>query len=152
MNQSKFANFVVRFSWLFIILFLGVAAFFALQLKKVELDIEMKNQLPPDLPTRLNLDKIEELFGGTDMAMIVISADNILEQKTLERIEKMSKAVERVGELDRVISLFTSKDIISEFGQMTVERTVRALPRYSARRSSTSARWPLASPERTILR
>ena len=129
MRQNKFAEIVVRYSWIFIIFFFAITAFFAVQLPKVTLDTEMKNQLPKDLPTRLNLDKIEKLFGGTDMAMIVVSADDILKPDTLARLKKMTKEVSRMKEFDRVISLFTAKDVRAEYGEMTVNPAVKRIPK-----------------------
>ena len=129
MRQNKFSSIVVRYPWLFILLFFGLTAFFAVQLPKLELDTEMKNQLPKDMPTRLNLDKIEKIFGGTDMAMIVVSADDLLEADTLERIRKMSKEVSRIDEFDRVLSLFTAKDVRGELGEMTVDPAIKRIPK-----------------------
>ena len=129
MNAEKFANLVTRFPWIFIVLFLGIAGFFASQLPKAEMDTEMKNQLPPDLPTRVNLNKIEELFGGTDMVMIVVSADDIIQADTLKRVSKITKAMGRMKDLDRIVSLVTAKDIRSEMGEMVVEKVIRRRPK-----------------------
>ncbi len=128
MRENKFSNFVVRFAWLFIILFFAITAVFATQLKKVTLDTEMKNQLPDNLPTRLNLDRIEKLFGGTDMAMIVVSGDDILKKDTLERVKKLSKEMERVKAFDRVLSIFTAKDIQAGGGAMRVKKAIKKVP------------------------
>lgn len=67
----------------------------------------MKNQLPNDLPTRLNLNRIEALFGGTDVA--ILSANDILKSSTLTRRQALSKGVEDVEECERVVSPFTTK-------------------------------------------
>ena len=128
MRQNKLADIVVRFPWIFILLFVGMTAFFAVQLPKIQLDTEMKDQLPDDLPTRINLDKIEKLFGGTDMAMIVVSSDDLLKPDTLKRIKKMTKEVQRIKEFDRVISLFTAKSVRGELGEMIVESAVKRIP------------------------
>ena len=129
MFQEKLANTVTRFPWLFIVLFVGIAGFFGAQLPKAEMDTEMKNQLPPELETRVNLDKIEKLFGGTDMVMIVVSSDNVLDPDTLERVSKISKGMERMKDLDRIVSLFTAKDIRSDMGEMVVEKVVKRRPK-----------------------
>src|SRR5690606_18949735 len=92
-------------------------------------DTEMKNQLPPDLPTRVNLDKIEELFGGTDMAMIVLSGENILEKESLERLKELSRKMQRLDEIQRVIGLFTAKDLRGEEGSVIVEPAVKRMPK-----------------------
>lgn len=128
MDHNKFSAFVVRYAWVFIVLFVAVTVFFSLQIKNIELDNDMKNQLPEDLPTRLNLSKIEELFGGTDMVMIVVSTDDILEPNTLKRVEKMSNEMAEVANVDRVVSIFTAKNIVADIEGMTVEKAIGAIP------------------------
>lgn len=129
MSPSKLADLVIRFRWVYIVAFTAVTALFGYQLRNAELDTDMKHQLPPDLPTRVNLDKIEELFGGTDMAMIVISADDITHGKSLERIKELTAKMQRIPELQRVVGLFTAKDLRGEQGEMTVEAAVKRIPR-----------------------
>ncbi len=140
MNPSKLADFVIRFRWVHIVLFLAVTVVFALPLKKAQLDTEMKNQLPPDLPTRVNLDKIEELFGGTDMAMVVLSTDDVLKQTTLERLQTITKKMERIKELQRVIGAFTAKDLRGEDGDMIVEAAIKRIPKSDEQREKLRKR------------
>ncbi len=128
MNTTGFANLVIRVRWIIIALFVAITAYFALQLPKSEMDTEMKNQLPKDLPTRLNLNKIEELFGGTDMAMIVLSAEDISRPSTLSRLEKLSDGMTEVEECQRVVSPFTAKDLKGTGGDMVVEPAIPAIP------------------------
>lgn len=127
MGTQAFATFVVRARWFIIVVFTLIVAFFALQLPKSQLDTEMKNQLPPDLPTRINLGKIEELFGGTDMAMLVLTADDILQPSTLKRLEGLSTGMKEVEECERVVSAYTAKDLKGEGGDMVVEPAIPPL-------------------------
>ena len=140
MTPSRLADAVLRLRWVFIALFVAITVFFAVQLPKAELDTEMKNQLPPELATRVNLDRIEELFGGTDMAMIVLSSDDILEGTTLERVKSLSSAMERIDEFDRVVSLFTAKDLRGEDGEMIVEAAVPKIPKSETSRDKLRER------------
>lgn len=140
MNSAKLAALVVRLRWVIIAAYSAVTLVFALQLPKIEMDVEMKNQLPSDLPTRVNLARIEELFGGTDMAMIVMSADDILAPATLQRLKVFTEKMEEVDELQRVVGLFKSKDLRSEDGEMIVEDAVPAIPQNDADRNALRER------------
>ncbi len=128
MNSSRLATFVIRLRWVIIALFSALTVYFALQLPKAEMDTEMKNQLPEDLPTRVNLNKIEELFGGTDMAMVVVSADDILEKSTLTQVRDISEGMGAISECERTVSLFTAKDLSGELGELVVEPAVPGIP------------------------
>jgi hydrophobe/amphiphile efflux-3 (HAE3) family protein len=140
MIPSRLAALVIRLRWVFIVVFTALTAFFAWQIPKAEFDTEMKNQLPQDLPTRVNLAKIEELFGGTDMAMIVLSTDDILRSATLERLQKLSAKLERMEEFQRVVSLFTAKHLRIEDGEMIVEAAVPEIPNSDAGRAQLRKR------------
>lgn len=128
-GNSKLSEFIIRYPWPFIVLFVGVTVLAGMQLPDVQLDTEMKNQLPDDLPARLNLSRIESLFGGTDMVMIILSADDILRKEVAERAKAMSKKFQRIKEFDRVVTLFTAKNIVGDFGGISVEKAVPRIPK-----------------------
>lgn len=128
MRPSLLADWVLRFRWIHIFLFLIVTALFATQLPKAQLDTEMKNQLPRDLPTRVNLDRIEKLFGGTDMIMIVLASEDVVRGSSLQRIQKLTEAMKEVDALERIISPFTAKDLRSSGGMMVVEQAIEGIP------------------------
>ncbi len=136
---NKLADAVVRFRWPFIFLFLAITMLLALQLPRVEMDPAIKSMLPPDLPARVNLDKIEDIFGGTEMVIVVLSADDVLHADTLKRTKAISKQMERVKQFDRVISLFTLKQITGESGDMIVDPAVKRIPKSEKRREKLRA-------------
>ncbi|MCP4133109.1 MAG: RND family transporter [bacterium] len=127
--MNKIADFIVKFRWPIVIFFLVVTAGFALQLSRAEVETDIKKQLPDNMPSRLVLDKIEDIFGGTDMAMVIIMGDDILEEKTLKRVKKISRKLKRVKGVDKVLSLFELKEIKGEDGAMIVNPAVDKIPK-----------------------
>jgi len=100
----------------------------ATQLPRVTIDPSMKSQFPEDMPSRLNIDRIEHLFGGTEFVMVMVLADDVTAPATLRRVRDLSRAIERLDQVERVLSLFTLKDIRGEDGAMVVDPAVPALP------------------------
>lgn len=125
---------VVRFRWLIIIAFIAVTVFVAMQMPKLEMDADMMNYIPEDMPSRVNKERIEELFGGTEMLMILVKTDDILEPATLERVKKLSRQMKRVKGVDKVMSLFELKYIKSEDGAMIVNQAVKRIPKTDAQK------------------
>ena len=80
------SDWVVRWAWPIVAVFVVGSLAFALPLRHIAIDPEIKNQLPPDMPARRNVRAIEERFGGSELVMIVVEADDVLEPRTLERI------------------------------------------------------------------
>ncbi|UCH92134.1 MAG: RND family transporter [Candidatus Aminicenantes bacterium] len=126
--MKRFAQKVIQYRWLIIILFIAITLFFAAQIPRAEIVTDVKKMLPEDMSSRLVLDKIEEIFGGTEMAMIIICSDDVLEKKILERVKKISKRTSRVKGVDKVLSLFDLKEIIGTAGTMIVNPAVKKIP------------------------
>ena len=126
--MEKISRLIVRFRIPIIVIFLGLTVFFALQLPRAEIDSEFKNMLPKDVEARRNTDKIEDIFGGTDMLMVLFETDDVLNPETLRRVENISRDVSRLKGVDKVLSLFDLKNIESEGGWMVVEPAVPEIP------------------------
>ncbi|NOZ01640.1 MAG: hypothetical protein GXP54_07095, partial [Deltaproteobacteria bacterium] len=130
-----FTGWVVRLRWVVIAAFVGITAFFAAYIPNARMDPEVKNQLPTDMPSRLDLDRIEALFGGTDMTLVLLRAQDVLAPDTLKRLRTLTRRFERLKSVDRVMSLFTLKDIRSEGGDMIVDPAVGRIPKSAAARA-----------------
>jgi hydrophobe/amphiphile efflux-3 (HAE3) family protein len=126
--MSKLAEKIIRYRWIIIIGFIACTVFFGIQIRKAQIDPDMKSQLPEDMVSRLNTEKIDELFGGTDLFMILIKTDDVLNPETLKRIRTLSKKMNRVKGVDKVLSLFDLKSIKGEDGAMIVDPAVKRIP------------------------
>ncbi len=127
--MSKIADGIVRFRWPIIFGFLALAVVFGLQVPKAEINSDMKSQLPPGMESRVNTDAIDEIFGGTEMLMVLVHSDDVLAPETLERVKNLSRQMKRVKGVDKVLSLFELKNIKSGEGAMVVEPAVSRIPR-----------------------
>ena len=105
-----------------------ITACVGLQIRKVEIDTDMKNQLPKNMPSRLDTDRIDELFGGTEMLMVLIETDDVLNSGTLMRVRKIAKKINRIQGVDKVMSLFDLKSIRGESGALIVDPAVDHIP------------------------
>jgi hypothetical protein len=106
------SEWVVAWAWPIILAFVAIAALFALPLRNIEIDPEIKNQLPADMAARRNVRAIEEKFGGSELVMIVVEALDVLSSSTLERVQKLSVALAEVPGVERVMSPFSVTDVI----------------------------------------
>jgi len=125
--MNKISNFSIRHPWIVISIFLLITVYFALQIPKVTIDPSLEGLMPEHMTSRVNLDKIEEVFGGTDAIMIILETDDILNAKTLSRAKRISEELEDWEEIDKVNSPFTVQDIRGEGYNLIVED---ALKRY----------------------
>ena len=131
---NKISDAVVKHPWFFIILFVGVSLFIGSFVRNAELDPDMLNMMDKNLASRVSMDQIEDIFGGTEMMMIILETDDVLNTDTLKRAKKISKKMVRVSEFDRVLSLFELKDIRGESGEMIVEPAIKRIPKTDEQR------------------
>jgi hydrophobe/amphiphile efflux-3 (HAE3) family protein len=124
-----FAEKIIRYRWFIIVLFLIVTGIFASQIPTVEIDTDLKSQLPEDMPSRLSTDRIDSLFGGTEMIMVIVQTEDILNSETLKRIRRLSKKIKRVKGVEKVHSLFDLKSIRGEDGALIIEPAVYKIPK-----------------------
>jgi predicted RND superfamily exporter protein len=122
------SEFIIRFRWIIMIGFVAITIVFARQIPRAEIESDMKSMIPPHWESRINIDKIDEIFGGTDMLMILIKGDDILRPDTLKRVKKISQQMKRTKGVDKVWSLFELKNIKTEEGAMIVDPAVKRIP------------------------
>lgn len=139
---------VLRLRWPILFVWVLITAFFAAQLSPrtafigegLQIDPEIKNQLPDDMPARQNLHAIEERFGGSELVMIVVTAPDVLATSTLERVKKISDQLQSMPGITRVISPFTLSNIRGEAGTIIPEMAIETIPTTDAERAELRAR------------
>ena len=81
------------------------------------------------MPSRLRLNKIEEIFGGTEVIMIGLATDNILNGDTLKRVKDLSKELDKIDGVDRIMSLSETNDIRSVNEALVIRPFLKRIPR-----------------------
>ncbi len=122
------ADIVVRRPWFFIAFFILVTLGFGSQLPNLVIDPEVKNQLPSDMPGRVSMLEIEERFGGSEMIMVVLEHEDVLQPAALDRLKRLSDGMSELDGIDEVMDVFTLTDVQGEDGNMIVEAAVPEVP------------------------
>ncbi|MFO7524885.1 MAG: MMPL family transporter [Ignavibacteriaceae bacterium] len=95
---------------------------------QITINPDLESYLPESMASRANTMKIEKIFGESEPIIIIFETDDILNAKTLERIENLSRDFNRIGEFDRVYSLFDAKSIKGDYGFLKVDPLIRRIP------------------------
>ena len=134
------SEWVIRLAWPIILVFAIGTIPFLIQLRGIEIDPEIKNQLPTSMPARRSVAAIEQRFGGSELVMIVIEAPDVLAPETLARIQKLARGVAAIPGVDRVISPLSLTQIRGTPDGMAVEPAIPAIPATDAARAELRAR------------
>ena len=127
--MKKFSELVVRWRWAVIAIFLGLTVFMGMQMKNARFNPDLVTYLPEDMPSRVSQKGIEKIFGGTDMVMLVVKTDDVINAETLERVKSFSRAMKKIKGIEKVMCLFELKQVRNEDDAMLVDPAVRMIPR-----------------------
>jgi hydrophobe/amphiphile efflux-3 (HAE3) family protein len=127
--MKKIAQFAIRFRWLVIIAFFGITVMMAMQMKKARFNVDLQTYLPEDMPSRVHQTEIENIFGGTQLLMIVIKTDDVINETTLKRVKVLSQEMKKIKGIEKVMSLVETKQVRNDKDAMLVDPAVRRIPR-----------------------
>lgn len=80
---------------------------------KLQIEPDIVEMLPQDLDIIVKTNEMEDTFGGSELVVISISAENIFSRETFSKIKAITEELENNRAIDRVISLSNAPDIIS---------------------------------------
>ena len=79
----------------------------------LELDPSVRSMLPRDHSIVESIEKIDQLFSGSDIIIIAVETDSLLNNpKTLEKLSSFQDSLEAMPLISRVTSIFNQKHII----------------------------------------
>ncbi len=129
-------NFLEKYRWWIIGVSVGITLFFAAWLPKLKNDPDINAMIPENMEARINTDKINEMFGSTEMVVILFQDRDILNGTTLKRIKKIVSKIKQVKGVTRTMSLFDARSIRGEAGAMIVNPAVQKIPETPAERKA----------------
>jgi hydrophobe/amphiphile efflux-3 (HAE3) family protein len=127
---------IYRFRWPIVILSWAISIGFAMTIPGIKIDPDVKALIPNTMPTKINTDKIEAIFGGSDLIMILMETDDILDGTSLERLEKIDDGFRAIPQIERTQSLFNLKSIKGTDGSMVVTPALAFIPHTPRERDS----------------
>jgi hydrophobe/amphiphile efflux-3 (HAE3) family protein len=137
---KKISSLAVKQPLPVILVFILITLFSLYNLQAVELDTAIKSQIPKDMPSRIRLEEIEDIFGGTEMIMLTVEADDVLKPELLRKLKYISDELGKIKEVDQVNSPFTVNIIRGRNNELLIESAVTAIPADEAEREQLRER------------
>ena len=122
-------TFILKYRKVIIALTVILAALAVIPLFSLKINPDLESYLPDNIESRINNNKIGELFGTKEPIVVILSADDIINPQTLERIDNLTAGFIELGNLSPVQSLSTAKNISGEDGMMIVDPVIQSYPR-----------------------
>lgn len=124
----KSGEFIIKYRWLIIALSLIITVIVGLQIFRAEIDPDLEKYIPPNMPSRISTQQIEEIFGGDELLIVVLESEDVLNEGTLKRLKNIRRELMKIDEVDQILSLYDIKNMKSEDGMLFVESFIHNLP------------------------
>lgn len=128
-------SFVLRNRKIIIILTAILAVASVIPLFSIRINPDLESYLPDNIESRINNQKIGDLFGTKEPIVVILSTDDVLAPETLERVDNLTNAFRDLGSLSPIQSLSTAKNIRGEDGVMLVDAVIDSYPDTEAERN-----------------
>jgi len=122
--MEKLSEAIVKFRWLIIITVLALTIIFGYQIKNLKINSDVISSLPDDDPAASLYKKIGTQFGGNDMGMIVLEADNIFKAEVLEHVKQITDSLKNTDGISTVTSITNIIDIKNDDGGIEIGKLV----------------------------
>ncbi|NPA35723.1 MAG: RND family transporter [Chlorobi bacterium] len=100
--MENLAEKMVKYRWHVLAAVAVITAFFIYELRYVQVDSNLINSLPKNDPVVKLFNEVGAKFGGNEMGMIILEADNVLEPAVLKDIENIT---DTLAETDGILSV-----------------------------------------------
>ncbi|NQT96400.1 MAG: hypothetical protein HQ562_01530, partial [Candidatus Marinimicrobia bacterium] len=101
---------------------------FLWNIPNLRFDPSLKGMIPTDNPIVKTMDKVDDLFCGTEIIIIGVESDSLLWEKTLLKFEALHDSLEMIDQITSVISLYSAPNIISTEDGFEVEDILEYYP------------------------
>lgn len=122
-------TFILKYRKVIIALTVILAALAVIPLFSLKINPDLESYLPDNIESRINNNIIGELFGTKEPIVVILSAEDIINPQTIERIDNLTAGFIELGNLSPVQSLSTAKNISGEDGMMIVDPVIQSYPR-----------------------
>ncbi len=109
--MDKLARITIKLKWYIILLVFVLTVFLGFHIKDLRINSDIISSLPNDDPHAALFKKIGKQFGGNNMGIIILEADDIFNTSVLQNIVEITDTLKEVEGINAVTSLTNIIDI-----------------------------------------
>jgi predicted RND superfamily exporter protein len=121
---ARLIHLIVYRPTLLLVLLSCITAFFAYHARHIEYDSSIESLLPEDDPERAYYEQVIQQFGNDEAGIIGLIAVDVYAPAVLEKLARITEALQQIPEVQGVRSLANAEDII----QSVAQEPTRLLP------------------------
>ena len=98
----------------------------------LEMDPSVRSNLPTDHEIVKSMEKINELFSGSDIIIVAVESDSLFSESILENLASFQDSLESIDVIGKVLSIFSQRQIIPDDGGFEIEPLLIEIPKDSS--------------------
>lgn len=108
---------VIRFPKTVIAVWLLLTLIMGWNIPRLKIEPDVREMLPEDFRIVRDMQEMEEIFGSSEIIVMAIASEDVFQSAVLEKIDRITREVEALPLVDRVVSLTNAEDVIgTDFG------------------------------------
>lgn len=127
--SNRYTAFLLKKKWWVLVITFCLTAFFAWHAKDVITINALENMLPEHDPDLVRYNKLNREYGGDFILTIAIQAKEIFTHEMLGRIEAITQDLEKIPEVDSVISLTNAPQMTGKEGVLHIAPLATPVPK-----------------------
>ncbi|MCF6357346.1 MAG: MMPL family transporter, partial [Draconibacterium sp.] len=121
-------HWIIKYRLTIILLFSGITILSLLLFPKLKINSDLDSYMPKGTDNQQHLRKLDSIFGGSEMILLMFQTEEVLNSSTLKRVQSISEELSDLKGVGRCISAFDAQDISIEDGFMKMVPLLDEIP------------------------
>lgn len=121
-------HWLVKYRLIIIIVSVGISLLSLLLFPKLEVNPDLDSYLPAHSENLTNLKKLDSIFGGGEMVMVLLEGEDVVNTTTLNRFKELAFELSNMEGIERCISPFDAEEISIKEGFIQMEPFLDSIP------------------------
>jgi len=113
--------YIIKYRLLIVVAALVITFLSLLLFPGLKVNANVDDYVPDSVKNKVYLKKLDSIFGGSEMILVMLQGENVVNYRTLKRLQNIAEDVKLLEGIDRSISPFDAQEIAVEDGLMIME-------------------------------
>ncbi len=119
---------IIKHRLAIIIFSIGITLLPLFLVHRIEVNPNLDSYISDNIENKQYLKKLDSIFGGNEIIIVMMQADDVVNSSTLNRLKVSSEKIAELEGIERCISPFDAQNIFIEDGFMVMEPFFDSLP------------------------
>lgn len=120
---------IIKYRVFIVVASIAITLLSLLMFPRLEVNPDLDEYVSDKLENKVYLKTLDSIFGGSEMLIIMLQANDVVNAATLGRLQELSEDLGQIEGIDRTVSPFQATEISYEDGFMKMEPLLDDIPK-----------------------